>query len=134
MAFFDVSTCTIYCHKNYIDRVFEEEYNRLLDHKDFRPKGYDYSNQVWMALWDDHDYGENDAAKEYGEKLPSKKAFIDFIEKIQETNHISEIDEQLAAIKEDDARGVYYYHDYEQKLDSGKNLHIAHILSLNLNI
>ena len=106
----------------------------MLDHKDFRPKGYDYSKQVWLALWDDHDYGENDAAREYGEKLPSKAAFINFVEKIQETNPISEIDQQLAAIKEDDARGVYYYYDYEQKLDSGTLYSWPYLLLLFLSI
>jgi len=101
-----------------IKRVFEEEYNLLLNHKDFRPSKYDYSKQVWLATWDDHDYGANDAAKEYAEKLPAKKAFVEFMEAIQETNKQQEIEAQIDEIKQDEARGVYYSYDYEQKLDA----------------
>ncbi len=31
-----------------------------------------------LAVWDDHDYGENDAGKEYPKKAESRKIFLDF--------------------------------------------------------
>ncbi|EDY84870.1 hypothetical protein VDG1235_4504 [Verrucomicrobiia bacterium DG1235] len=31
-----------------------------------------------VAIWDDHDYGENDAGKEYPKKHDSRKAFLEF--------------------------------------------------------
>ncbi|NTS78135.1 alkaline phosphatase family protein [Catenovulum sp. SM1970] len=31
-----------------------------------------------LAIWDDHDYGENDAGREYPNKHASKKLFLDF--------------------------------------------------------
>eukprot|EP00485_Elphidium_margaritaceum_P009940 CAMPEP_0202687920 /NCGR_PEP_ID=MMETSP1385-20130828/3472_1 /ASSEMBLY_ACC=CAM_ASM_000861 /TAXON_ID=933848 /ORGANISM="Elphidium margaritaceum" /LENGTH=495 /DNA_ID=CAMNT_0049342779 /DNA_START=268 /DNA_END=1752 /DNA_ORIENTATION=- len=99
------------------ERVFSEEYQVLLNHKDFRPEKYDFSNQVWLALWDDHDYGENDAAMDYAEKLPSKQAFIEFLQTIQETHRVQQIDDQIAVMQNEENRGVYYYYDHEQKLD-----------------
>ena len=98
-----------------------------MNHKDFKPDGYDYSKQLWLATWDDHDYGENDAAKEYGEKLPSKAAFIDFVEQI---NDKPEIKEQMDAIKNDNARGVYHSYDYEQKLDAGQYIHYLYTIHI----
>ncbi|HAE11047.1 MAG TPA: hypothetical protein DCG39_05315 [Opitutae bacterium] len=32
-----------------------------------------------LAVWDDHDYGENDAGREYPKKAESQEAFLDFL-------------------------------------------------------
>ena len=32
-----------------------------------------------MAVWDDHDYGENDAGLEYPQKAESQQIFLDFL-------------------------------------------------------
>ena len=37
------------------------------------------SNSRLLAIWDDHDYGENDAGAEYPAKFESQKIFLDFL-------------------------------------------------------
>ena len=37
------------------------------------------SNPLSLAIWDDHDYGENDAGAEYPAKVASQKIFLDFL-------------------------------------------------------
>ncbi len=37
------------------------------------------SNSRLLAIWDDHDYGENDAGAEYPAKVASQKIFLDFL-------------------------------------------------------
>ncbi|MBK7148329.1 MAG: alkaline phosphatase family protein [Bacteroidetes bacterium] len=39
-----------------------------------------------IATWDDHDYGKNDAGKEYPMKEESKKIFLDFFKEPQESD------------------------------------------------
>merc|ERR1712228_1151497 len=99
------------------ERVFKEEYDRLLHHKDFRPK-YDYSQQLWMALWDDHDYGKNDAARDYEEKYMAKAAFLEFLEQIQCNTEDQQLTEQISAMKENKDRGTYYLYDYFSEIVS----------------
>ena len=36
-------------------------------------------NSRVLAIWDDHDYGENDAGKEFPKKVESQKIFLDFL-------------------------------------------------------
>ncbi|MFK7909677.1 MAG: alkaline phosphatase D family protein [Akkermansiaceae bacterium] len=38
------------------------------------------ANMEIAATWDDHDYGQNDAGKNYPQKAESKKVFLDFFE------------------------------------------------------
>lgn len=35
---------------------------------------------TWLATWDDHDYGENDAGREFPIKAQAQSAFLDFLE------------------------------------------------------
>lgn len=106
-------TITKYMHRIIgTERVFKEEYDRLLHHKDFRPKFYDSNEQIWLALWDDHDYGENDAAREYAEKQQSKAAFVDFLQQLQVNGGEQQMNDQIAAMKADEHRGTYYVYDY----------------------
>ena len=37
------------------------------------------SNCRLLAIWDDHDYGENDAGREFPKKAESQKLFLDFL-------------------------------------------------------
>ena len=98
--------------------VFKTEYNILLNHKDFRPNGYDYSDQVWLALWDDHDYGENDAAASYPKKMEAKSAFVEFLEQIQINEDDEQLNAQIGAMKENEDRGTYYSYDYHSDIVS----------------
>lgn len=56
-------------------KVLKQKYRKLGDKPEFR--------QLWeasrvIATWDDHDYGRNDAGKEYRHKEQSKNIFLDF--------------------------------------------------------
>lgn len=55
--------------------VLKSKYTKLGNKKEFQ--------QLWdstrvLAVWDDHDYGENDAGRHYPYKEPSKEIFLDF--------------------------------------------------------
>ena len=56
-------------------KTLQKKYTRLGCKEEFRSL-----NQVshFLAVWDDHDYGENDAGKEYPKKEASKNIFLDF--------------------------------------------------------
>jgi len=51
------------------------KYQSLADRREFQLLR---SSVPLIATWDDHDYGENDAGKEYSMKTESKKVFLDF--------------------------------------------------------
>jgi alkaline phosphatase D len=56
-------------------KTLAKKYTRLGCKEEFREL-----NKVahFLAVWDDHDYGENDAGKEYPKKEESKNIFLDF--------------------------------------------------------
>jgi len=110
-------------------RVFKDEYDKLLNHKDFRLKAGD-TEAVCLALWDDHDYGENNAARDYAEKKESKKAFLEFMEGI---NQREQIQSQIAVMKEQENRGVYYYYDHEQKVGDAETAEVVKLRVLMLD-
>ena len=53
----------------------KDKYNVLGQHPGF--KKLKASSEL-IAIWDDHDYGENDAGKEYPEKEASRQIMLDF--------------------------------------------------------
>ena len=55
--------------------VLAKEYSQLGDKPEFQTLARSVS---LLSVWDDHDYGWNDAGKEYEFKEPSKKLFMDF--------------------------------------------------------
>ncbi len=55
--------------------VLEKKYQKLADKPEFKRL---CKNTRVLATWDDHDYGENDAGKEYPFKVASKQIFLDF--------------------------------------------------------
>ena len=55
--------------------ILRSKYNRLSRKKSYKNLK---SNVKILATWDDHDYGSNDAGKEYKYKSESKKIFLDF--------------------------------------------------------
>ncbi len=55
--------------------VMAEKYQRLAKQSGFQKL---QSKTPLVAIWDDHDYGENDAGAEYPMKDASRKAFLEF--------------------------------------------------------
>lgn len=55
--------------------VFAAKYRALLEMPGFRELR---KRSVVLAIWDDHDYGKNDAGVEYGSKELAKRFFLDF--------------------------------------------------------
>lgn len=55
--------------------VLQKKYDKLAQKKEFQSLR---SNTVVLSVWDDHDYGWNDAGKEYPKKEESKQIFMDF--------------------------------------------------------
>lgn len=87
----------IYADTNNIN-VMHQKYNKLAKqpgYKKFR------SNTPIIATWDDHDYGKNDAGKEFPIKSLSKNLFLDFFEV---PNHA----------KERTRSGIYSAHYFEK--------------------
>lgn len=56
-------------------KVLKAQYDQLAAKEEFQQ--LQQQTQV-LATWDDHDYGRNDAGKEYAFKEASKKLFLDF--------------------------------------------------------
>lgn len=57
------------------EKVFLEKYGQLAAQKPYQDL---IKNVPIIATWDDHDYGENDAGKDYKKKNESKQIFLDF--------------------------------------------------------
>ena len=64
-----------------VDLDASVEYQRLLRHPDF-PKSTDKWNPVWLAIWDDHDYGKDNSDSRNPQKYANKKAFMNFYKKL----------------------------------------------------
>jgi len=56
-------------------KTLKRKYSRLGCKPEFRELN---KMAHFLAVWDDHDYGENDAGKEYPKKEESKDIFLDF--------------------------------------------------------
>ena len=57
------------------------EYKLLLRHPDF-PQSTEEWNPIWLAVWDDHDYGKDNSDSSNPRKLENKRAFIEFYKKL----------------------------------------------------
>ena len=55
--------------------LLQAKYDKLAAKEEFRELR---SKVAVTAIWDDHDYGENDAGKEYPKKEESRRIFLDF--------------------------------------------------------
>jgi len=55
--------------------VLQSKYNKLGNNENFKALR---ANTPFYAIWDDHDFGKNDAGKEFDFKFQSAKAFLDF--------------------------------------------------------
>lgn len=71
----------IYADTNSID-VINNKYQKLAAKPGF--KKMKNTSQI-VAIWDDHDYGQNDAGKEYSLKHESRTAFLKFFEEPPES-------------------------------------------------
>jgi alkaline phosphatase D len=58
-------------------RVMKAQYDKLGSHPEYQ--GLKQQARI-LATWDDHDYGANDAGREYPEKAASKGVMMDFFE------------------------------------------------------
>ena len=56
-------------------KVLKSKYEKLGSKPEFERLR---KNIPILSIWDDHDYGENDAGKEYPHKAESKQIFMDF--------------------------------------------------------
>ncbi|MCF8465423.1 MAG: alkaline phosphatase family protein [Flavobacteriales bacterium] len=56
-------------------KVLQRKYSALGCRPEFRSLN---QKTHFLAVWDDHDYGQNDAGKEYSQKEASKNIFLDF--------------------------------------------------------
>jgi alkaline phosphatase D len=56
-------------------QVLRDKYQKLADKPEFQALR---ANVATLSVWDDHDYGWNDAGKEYEFKEESKEIFLDF--------------------------------------------------------
>ncbi|MFT4680262.1 MAG: alkaline phosphatase D [Flavobacteriales bacterium] len=56
-------------------KVLREKYGKLGCKPEFRKLN---EETFYLSVWDDHDYGKNDAGKEYSKKEESKQIFLDF--------------------------------------------------------
>jgi alkaline phosphatase D len=56
-------------------RVLRKKYGMLGCKPEFRKLN---EEAFYLAVWDDHDYGQNDAGKDYSKKEESKQIFLDF--------------------------------------------------------
>lgn len=57
--------------------VLREKYQVVLDHPEYAKLRK--STRI-IGTWDDHDYGKNDAGKEFPSKVPAQKALLDFLD------------------------------------------------------
>lgn len=56
-------------------KVMRKKYTKLGCKEEFRKLN---EKAFFLSTWDDHDYGANDAGKEYAKKKESKEVFLDF--------------------------------------------------------
>lgn len=56
--------------------VLREKYDRVRRNEDYVKI---QKSSVILGTWDDHDYGANDAGKEFGPKAQSQREFLDFL-------------------------------------------------------
>ncbi|MDT0554733.1 alkaline phosphatase D family protein [Patiriisocius hiemis] len=54
----------------------EADYNKVWDNKDYQELA---SNTEIIGVWDDHDYGKNDAGKEWTKKAEAQQLLLDFL-------------------------------------------------------
>lgn len=80
-------------------QVLEEKYELQKNQKDYKKLR---NEMPVIGVWDDHDYGRNDAGKEYPHKEVSQELFLDFFD-------VSENDARR------DRKGVYSSYDLKWK-------------------
>lgn len=54
----------------------EQDYNKVWDNKEYQKLA---SNTEIIGVWDDHDYGKNDAGKEWTKKDEAQQLLLDFL-------------------------------------------------------
>ncbi|MCB1691818.1 MAG: alkaline phosphatase family protein [Pseudomonadales bacterium] len=72
----------IYADTHQMD-VMKADYEKLASFPGYRALR---KNARIEAIWDDHDYGENDAGRSYREKQASQRLFLDFFDEPQDSD------------------------------------------------
>ena len=90
-----------------------EEYKRLLRHPD-APKTTKDWNPIWLATWDDHDYGKDNSDASNPQKLTNKRAFIQFYNELNKQKSWIRSDPEIFAMIQNDDRGIYHHYNHKQ--------------------
>ncbi|MBM7070526.1 alkaline phosphatase family protein [Shewanella sp. 202IG2-18] len=85
-------------------KALEAKYQRLGQNQGF--KTLKQQSEI-IAIWDDHDFGENDAGKEYPQKESSRKIMLDFFEEPKDSARYTQKDGIYTS---------YFYGDEAQKV------------------
>lgn len=95
-----------------VNLTFDQRYNMLIYHKDFsfntQCQLKDKFFPTILPTWNDHDYGQDEANKNYENKHEAKKAFLKFARELDPTQKLKDKWEEMS--KNFD-RGIYYYYD-----------------------
>ena len=97
------------------------EYKRLLRHPDF-PHSTDEWNPIWLAVWDDHDFGKDNSDSSYPRKFTNKRAFIEFYKRLNHRQQWMHSHAEIAEISDTsnhDQRGIYHHYHHVQALRDG---------------
>lgn len=71
----------IYADTENMDRM-KRKYDRQKNNPDYQKL---LESTTVLGIWDDHDYGENNAGKEYPKKVESQQLFLQFIDEPKES-------------------------------------------------
>eukprot|EP01084_Bolivina_argentea_P305913 528516_1 len=116
----DDSKCPMWCFNWFWQTVnldASSEYKRLLRHPDF-PATDDW-NPLWLAVWDDHDYGKDNSDSSNPQKYVNKQAFIDFYMELNRKNTWIRNDPEIFAMKQEQERGIYHHYNYSIQTTEG---------------
>ena len=82
-------------------------------HPDF-PKASDEWNPIWLATWDDHDYGKDNSESSNPQKLINKRAFIQFYNELNSKQAWIRSHPEIFAMIRNDQRGIYHHYNHKQ--------------------
>ena len=94
------------------------EYKRLLRHPDF-PHSTDEWNPIWLAVWDDHDYGKDNSDASNPRKLENKRAFIEFYKRLNHRHSWIQSHAEIANMTKYKNRGIYHHFRHTQAITEG---------------
>lgn len=106
-----------------------DQYNNLLNHSQFNLNRYLSNFTNWpptaLLIWDDHDYGLDNADATFDDKNITKEGFMYFWEQVDINNEFKDIRTKIA---DDEDRGIYYSHEMTKTFESGEEISIRFYL------